>query len=205
MLSMPKYVLKALRRFQIQPPFKPVHSTAKFEPPVYRCKVQYAKQDLVGVTLPVKSVLFIQQVVGVFLYYGRALDNTMLVTINDMSHEQSSATTSTMAIVKHFLNYAATHPIAKLRYHKSNMILHVHSDGSYLSVSKSRSRAGGHFFLSNNSIQPHNAPKNGPINVLCTILKNIIESAAETEIVAAFENTKEAIPIRNTLNFLNYR
>ena len=201
---MPKYVLKALRRFQIKPPSKPVHSPAKFEPPVHGSKVQYSKQGLSGDALPAQSILFIQQVAGVFLYYGRALDNKMLVTINDISHEQSSATTSTMAIVNHFLDYAATHPIAKLRYHKSNMILHVHSDGSYLSVSKSYSRAGGHFFLSNNSIQPHNAPKNGPINVLCTILKNVMSSAAETEIAAAFENAKEAIPIRNTLKFLNH-
>ena len=181
-----------------------MHLPAKFEPPVYGSKVQYAKQDLAGNALSAKSVLFIQQIVGVFLYYSRTLDNIMLVTINDMSYEQSSVTTSTIAIVKYFLNYAATYPIAKLRNHKSNMILHVYSDGSYLSVSKSRSRAGGHFFLSNNSIQSHNALKNGPINVLCTILKNIMESAAETEIVAAFKNAKEAIPIQNTLNFLNH-
>ena len=131
-----------------------MHSPAKFEPPVYGAKVQYAKQVLASYALPAQSMLFMKQVAGAFLYYDRALDNTILVTINNISHEQSSATTSNMAVVNHFFDYAATHSIAKLRYHRSNMILHAHSDGSYLSVLKSRSHVGGYFFLSNNSIQP---------------------------------------------------
>jgi hypothetical protein len=35
------------------------------------------------------------------------------------------------------LNYAATHPDAVLSYHASDMVLHVHSDASYLSESQS--------------------------------------------------------------------
>jgi hypothetical protein len=33
------------------------------------------------------------------------------------------------------LDYLATHPYAAIRYHASDMILHIHSDASYLSVS----------------------------------------------------------------------
>jgi hypothetical protein len=33
------------------------------------------------------------------------------------------------------LNYAARHPDAVLYYHARNMVLHVHSDASYLSES----------------------------------------------------------------------
>lgn len=84
------------------------------------------------------------------------------------------------------------------------MVLHVHSDGSYLSVNKSRSRAGGYYFLSSNDSEPNKATKNGAIHVLCKILQNVMASAAETEIASAFENAKEAIPMRNALAFLDH-
>ena len=41
----------------------------------------------------------------------------------------------------------ATHPNAVIRYYKSDMVLNVHSDASYLTALKARSRASGHFFL----------------------------------------------------------
>jgi hypothetical protein len=49
------------------------------------------------------------------------------------------------------LDYLATHPDATIWYHASDMILHIHSDASYLSVSNARSRLGGLFFLGNKS------------------------------------------------------
>ncbi len=52
-----------------------------------------------------------------------------------------------MKRVNHFLDYMWTHPDAKIRYSASDMILNVHSDESYLSAPKARSRAGGYFFL----------------------------------------------------------
>ena len=47
------------------------------------------------------------------------------------------------------LNYVASNPNATLTYVASDMCLHVHSDASYLSAPKARSRAGAHFFLRN--------------------------------------------------------
>ena len=41
----------------------------------------------------------------------------------------------------------ATNPEAKIRYYASDMVLNVHSDPSYLTAPKARSRAGGIFFL----------------------------------------------------------
>ena len=91
-------------------------------------------------------------------------NNTMVMATPELIEE-------TMDTIKYFFDYAATHPDTKLRYHRSNMILHVHSDGSYLSVSNSRRRVGGRFFLSKTDIKPQNAPQNGAMHVLCTILK----------------------------------
>jgi hypothetical protein len=39
------------------------------------------------------------------------------------------------AATNQLLDYIATHPDAIIRYHASDMILHIHSDASYLSVS----------------------------------------------------------------------
>eukprot|EP00957_Ditylum_brightwellii_P035237 2672431-Ditylum_brightwellii.AAC.1 len=47
------------------------------------------------------------------------------------------------------LDYVATHPNAAVRFIASEMILAVHSDASYLSESKARSRAAWHFYLAN--------------------------------------------------------
>jgi hypothetical protein len=49
------------------------------------------------------------------------------------------------------LDYLATHMDATIRYHAYDMILYIHSDASYLSVSNARSRLGGMFFLGNKS------------------------------------------------------
>jgi hypothetical protein len=52
------------------------------------------------------------------------------------------------------LDYLATQEDAVLYYHASDMVLAVHSDTSYLSEPKARSRAGGHFFLSSDTTIP---------------------------------------------------
>ena len=45
-----------------------------------------------------------------------------------------------------------------MQYHKSDMILRVHSDTSYLTEPKARSRAGGYFFMGNkNNDTPNGA------------------------------------------------
>ena len=49
----------------------------------------------------------------------------------------------------HFLDYCHTHPDAKVQYLASDMILALHSDGSYSFEPDSKSRAGGRFYLTN--------------------------------------------------------
>jgi hypothetical protein len=71
--------------------------------------------------------------------------------LNDIAAEQTKATEKTQAATNQMLDYLATHPNATIRYHASDMILHIHSDASYLSVSIARSRLGVLFFLGNKS------------------------------------------------------
>ena len=43
------------------------------------------------------------------------------------------------------------------------------------------------------------------MHAVCTILKNIMASAAETEIAAAFINSQEVMPIRYAVEFLGHK
>ena len=76
------------------------------------------------------------------------------------------------------------------------MVLAGHSDASYLSETKSSSRAGGHFFMSNNN---NISPNNGAVFTISKIIKAVMSSAAEVELGAMFINFKEAIPERQEL------
>ena len=79
------------------------------------------------------------------------------------------------------------------------MCLHAHSDASYLSVPRARSRAGGHFFFGDKptqGISPSATIINGAIHVVCQIIKSVMGSAAEAEIGAGYINARELLPIR---------
>jgi hypothetical protein len=133
----------------------------------------------------------------------------MLVALGDLSSEQTKATAATWDRVTWLLDYAHTHPNTTIRYVASDMWLHVHSDASYLSVTRARSRAGGHFTLGNKPKQPIQtltpAPTpNGPIHVTCKIMGNVLGSAAEAEIGAAYINAQESVPIRTTLEEMGH-
>jgi hypothetical protein len=67
--------------------------------------------------------------------------------LNDISMEQTKVTLKTQAATDQLLDYLDTHPDATIRYLAYDMILHIHSDASYLSVSNARSRLRGLFFL----------------------------------------------------------
>jgi hypothetical protein len=104
--------------------------------------------------------------------------------INDISIEQTKATDKTQATTNQILDYLATHPDATIRYHASDMILHINSDASYLSVSHARSRLIGLFCCGNKP------PKEDTLNVsiikAASVIKNMVASAAESEIGACF-------------------
>jgi uncharacterized coiled-coil protein SlyX len=111
------------------------------------------------------------------LYYARAVDPTVLMPLNDIVTEQTKATEKTQATTNQLLDYLATHPDATIRYHASDMILHIHIDASYLSVSNARSRLGGLFFCGDKAPQEDNL--NGSILNAASIIKNVVASAAE--------------------------
>ena len=120
----------------------------------------------------------------------------MLAALGSLATQQASSTENTMKNVKQFLDYAATHQDAIITYRASDMVIAVHSDASYLSETKARSRVGGHFFLSENDEYPSN---NGAVLTIAQIIKAVISLAAEAEIGALYINSREAVPQRHIL------
>jgi hypothetical protein len=98
---------------------------------VYGEKTQYATQD--ETTPPTaKQCLDIQKVTGSALYYARAVDATVLMPLNDIATEQTKSTEKTQAATNQMLDYLATCLDTTIRYHASDMMLHIHSNASYL-------------------------------------------------------------------------
>ena len=91
--------------------------------------------------LDAKGIKRVQQIVGSILYYARAVDMTVLMALSSIAVEQTTATEKTMERCTQLLDYLAGQPEAIIRFHASNMILNIHSDASYLSEAKARSRA----------------------------------------------------------------
>ena len=95
----------------------------------------------------------------------------------------------------------ATEEAAVLMYNASDMKLAVHSDASYLSEPKARSRAGGHFFLSNGGEVPTN---NGALLNMAHIIKHVMSSATEAELAALYIMAREAVYIRIILEEMGH-
>jgi hypothetical protein len=144
-ISIPGYVSNVLSKFQHDAPKHPQHTPSRYVTPVYGARTQYSTKDETP-PLTAQQCLIIQKVTGSVLYYARAVDPTVLMPLNDIATEQTKATEKTQAATNQLLDYLATHPDATIRYHASDMILHMHSDASYLSVSNARSRLRGLFF-----------------------------------------------------------
>jgi hypothetical protein len=200
-ISMPGYIEKALQRFQHKPPRRPEHSPHAYTEPNYGAPVQYTEPFDESPPLNKIETKQLREIIGTLLYYGRAVDNTMLVALGSLAAAQEQGTQQTAKASTKLLNYAATHPDATVRFKASAMILHIHSDASYLSEPKARSRVGGYFYLGNGT---HNPPINGAIHVVSQIMTNVMASAAEAEVGGLFINGQTACPIRSALEFLGH-
>jgi hypothetical protein len=121
------------------------------------------------------------------------------MTLRQKKQEQLK---KTQAATNQFLDFLATHPDATIRYHASDMILHIHSDASYLSVSSARSRLGGLFLCGDKS--PQKDTLNGFILNVASVINDMVASAAESEVGACFNNAQSGSPLRVTLTELGH-
>jgi hypothetical protein len=202
-LSMPGYIKAALHKYQHAAAARPEHAPNTWNPPMYGAKTQYVEDETTSPALSDKDVNKLQQLTGTLLYYARAVDPTLIMPINVLASEQSKATAVTADKVIKLFNYCNTHPETKIRYHASDMILHIHSDASYLSEKEAKIRAGGFFYMGS-STNTDIKLTNGAILINSKVLKHVMSSAAEAEIGAVLINAKEGAVLRTTLEELGH-
>eukprot|EP00804_Cyclotella_cryptica_P022657 CCRYP_012469-RD/>CCRYP_012469-RD protein AED:0.40 eAED:0.32 QI:0/-1/0/1/-1/1/1/0/384 len=190
-ISMPRYINKVLQRFQHPLPSSPQNGPYKPYPKKYGAAAQDPIPTDDSAPLDSDGQKRIQQIVGALLYYARAVDNTILLSLSAIASKQAHPTQLTQKRCQQLLDYCASHPDAIVRFTASDMVLNIHSDASYLSESNARSRIAGHFFLGSVPIDKTPIKLNGAIYVFCGILKFVVASAAEAKLGALFLNCNE--------------
>ena len=79
--------------------------------------------------------IHIQQIVVILLYFARAVDSNMLVSLEYIASHKTESNKTTSQAIKQILDYCATHPYATIWYKESDMVIYVHSGDIYLSKS----------------------------------------------------------------------
>ena len=136
------------------------HQSAELTPPAHQSQIlsqEAIHQRRSGVPpLSKEEGKHVQAVSGTLLYYGRAVNPTILLlpALSSIATEQAKPTEKTMATVKQLLDYCATQEEAIITYTARKMILCIHSNTGYANEKNVRSQAGGHVFLSNNNLHP---------------------------------------------------
>ena len=103
--------------------------------------------------------------------------------------------------MQQLLDYLAIQEEAVLTCNASEMKLAVHSDTSYLSEPKARSRAGGYFFFSNNAAIPRN---NGAVLNIKHIIKRVMISATKAELAGLYIMAIDDVYIRIILKEMRH-
>ncbi len=194
-------VPKVLMRLQHKAPSTPQHQPYPHIKPTYGATCQYAEASNTSELLSKENKMYIQEVIGMFLYYARCVDSSMLPALMMLATQQATPTKNTMKKIKQFLDFASTNPNAVITYHASIMVLSRHSNVSYLSKSNAQSRAGGHFFMSSNV---ELLPNNGAVSTILQIIKAVMSLVAEAKVGELFINCCEAVPARHVLEFLGH-
>ncbi len=138
-ISMPGYIKKQLLKYeyimrQIQ------HCPYSLEPKRYRADAQAPLPQDISRKLNEKEIKQVQKIVGSILYYARAVDMIVLMVLSTIANEQTKGMERTLEKAYQVLDYLATHPNAVVRFRASDMVMNIHSDTSYLSEPKARSR-----------------------------------------------------------------
>eukprot|EP00804_Cyclotella_cryptica_P004178 CCRYP_014547-RA/>CCRYP_014547-RA protein AED:0.45 eAED:0.45 QI:0/-1/0/1/-1/1/1/0/144 len=114
-ISMPRYIHKVLQRFQHPVPSSPQNCPYKPYPKRYGAAAQYPIPTDDSAPLDSDGQKRIQQIVGALLYYARAVDNTILLSLSAIAREQAHPTQLTQKCCRQLLDYCASHPDAVVR------------------------------------------------------------------------------------------
>jgi len=134
-IAMPNYIPDLLQQI-LYKPRTPEYAPHAYNKPAYGTKIQYAQNHDESPVLDHVRTKRIQKIIGSLLYYGRAVDPTILVALGTLASQQNKPTENIEKAANRLLDYVATYPNPVIRFNASDMVLHTHSDASYLSESK---------------------------------------------------------------------
>ena len=128
-------------------PNKPCQSPHTNKLPTYGAKAQHTDDPDESPELNTIDTRMIQAIIRSSLYYGRVVDNELLVALSTIVMKKHSPTTFTRPEVHHLLDYVATR--------LDDGTISAHSDAECLSEPKAKNRASSHACLSKKcSFQP---------------------------------------------------
>ena len=191
-LSMDDYIRNLLIREGHKAPSKPQLAPHKHRPIVYGATQQFAAPNDSSPALTAAGILRVQRIVGALLYYGRAVDNKLLVAISAIGSQQAAATEHTNAAIAHLLDFVATYTADGIVYRSSAMQLAAHADAGFHNETRGRSRNGAHIYLSEEDARPR---WNGAILALAAIMKPVYSSAAEAELASLYDCSRAMVPL----------
>ena len=95
-ISMPNYVQKNLTKYKHEKPRRPQYCPYEPAPKKYGKAASEATDEEESPAVGEADKKFIQQVLGSFLYYARAVDLTILQALNAIAAEQAHPTKRTL-------------------------------------------------------------------------------------------------------------
>ena len=207
-VSMSGYVHKMLQKIQHNSSTNPQFAPHSWSTPYYGARIQYTLTHDSSPLSDKKGQQFVLLVVSSFLYYGRAIDSTMLVALNDIAAHQAAPTQVIQTKCDQQLDYAAIYLDVKLHYSASDMILHIYLEAVHLVQNGAQSCITGHYI---HSSYPHPAlhiPKKAPnatISIKCKTLRHVVASAVEAKTGGRFHNAKKISHLRILVEFTGHK
>ena len=101
-ISMPNYVHKNLVKYKHEPPRKPQHCPYEPAPKKYRRESNEVTEEPESPSVDGEKKKYVQQVLGSFQYYARAVDPTIQQALSAIAEEESKPTERTLERVKQF-------------------------------------------------------------------------------------------------------
>jgi hypothetical protein len=193
-------IATTLQKYQHATPTFPQNALYNAAAIQYGAKVQRVETDT-SAPLSKSKIKRVQDIVGTLLYFAWAVGPTLLAALSTIATKQANGTRAKANACHQLLDYVATHLNAGLCYHACDMILAVHTDASYLSEMGGRSRATGHFYLTNQNDEDFN---NRAVLTLSSIIKHVMSSASKAELAALYFGCKIAAPLRTTLEEMGH-
>ena len=107
---------KLLQQFFHPTPKRPEHQPHQHAQPQYGTKVQFTEPEDKRPLLQPKDITKLQKIIGALLYYARAVDGTLMTTLNELASAQTNGTQATMRATGKLIYYCHTHSDATMKY-----------------------------------------------------------------------------------------